>query len=126
MNNKQIAFAGVWNKYLPAIRILVKKAAAAEQVITLNQSDMERAVGIKKSGYRFSIDFVNGRPDLLYSNNEIAQALISVLTEDEVIREYLSGNNYTFSFNNKYQLQIKINLTQKEAMSPDARESAAR
>ncbi|MGN6212854.1 hypothetical protein [Parafilimonas sp.] len=126
MNNKQIAFAGVWNKYLPAIRILVKKAAAAEQVITLNQSDMERAVGIKKSGYRFSIDFVNGRPDLLYSNNEIAQALISVLTEDEVIREYLSGNNYTFSFNNKYQLQIKINLTQKEAMSPDAQESAAR
>lgn len=111
---------------MPAIRILVKKAAAAEQVITLNQSDMERAVGIKKSGYRFSIDFVNGRPDLLYSNNEIAQALISVLTEDEVIREYLSGNNYTFSFNNKYQLQIKINLTQKEAMSPDAQESAAR
>lgn len=111
---------------MPAIRILVKKAAAAEQVITLNQSDMERAVGIKKSGYRFSIDFVNGRPDLLYSNNEIAQALISVLTEDEVIREYLSGNNYTFSFNNKYQLQIKINLAQKEAMSPDAQESAAR
>ncbi|SFQ11705.1 hypothetical protein [Parafilimonas terrae] len=126
MNNKQIAFAGVWNKYLPAIRILIKKAAAAEQVITINQSDMERAVGIKKSGYRFSIDFVNGRPDLLYSNNEIAQALISVLTEDEVIREYLSGNNYTFSFNNKYQLQIKINLTQKEVMSPDAQENAAR
>jgi hypothetical protein len=126
MNNKQIAFAGVWSKYLPAIRILVKKAATAEQVITLNQSDIERAVGIKKSGYRFSINFVNGRPDLMYSNNEIAQALIGVLSEDEVIREHLSGNDYTFSFNNKYQLQIKVNLTQKEVMSPNAQETAAR
>ncbi len=48
MNNKQIAFAGVWSRYMPAIRIWIKKAVAAEQVISINQSDVERAVGIKK------------------------------------------------------------------------------
>jgi len=123
MNNKQIAFAGVWNRYLPAIRILIKKAVTAEQTITINQSDVEKAVGIKKSGYRFSINFINGRPDLMYSNNDIAQAFISALAEEEIIKEYLANNNYTFLFNSKYQLQIKINLTQKEVMQPDMQET---
>jgi len=126
MNNKQISFAGVWVKYLPVIRILIKKAATAEQVVSINQSDIERAVGIKKSGYRFSINFVNGSPDLMYSNNDIAQGFITALAEDETIKEHLSNNNYTFSFNSKYQLQIKINLRQKEVMLPEVEETASR
>lgn len=125
MNNKQAAFTGVWSRYLPAIRILIKKAITAEQVITINQSDVERAVGIKKSGYRFSINFIDGRPDQLYSNNDIAQAFISALAEDETIKEYLANNNYIFSFNSKYQLQIKINLKQKKVVQPDMQEAAA-
>lgn len=126
MNNKQIAFAGAWNRYLPAIRILIKRAVTAEQVISINQSDIERAAGIKKSGYRFSINFINGRPDLMYSNNDIAQAFITVLAEDEVIKEYLTNNKYTFSFNSKYQLQIKVNPTPKEAVSQDIQETVTR
>jgi hypothetical protein len=117
MNNKQIAFAGVWKRYMPAIRILIKKAIAEEQVITINQSDIEKAVGIKKSGYRFSINFIKDKPELLYSNNDIAQGYI--------IKEYLRNNDYTFSFNSKYQLQIKINLAQKEAVRPAVQETVA-
>ncbi len=125
MNNKQAAFAGVWNRYIPAIRILIKKAVTTEQVITINQSDIERAAGIKKSGYRFSIKFINGKPDLLYSNNDIAQGFITALSEDEVVKEYLNNNDYTFSFNSKYQLQIKSNLKQQEVMHPDRQEAVA-
>ena len=125
MNNKQIAFTGVWNRYLPAIRILIKKAITQEQVITLNQSDIERAVGIKKSGYRFSINFIKDKPELMYSNNDIAQGFIAALAEDEIIKEHLRNNDYTFSFNSKYQLQIKINLTKKEVVRPDIQETVA-
>jgi hypothetical protein len=125
MNNKQIAFAGVWSRYMPAIRILIKKAITAEQLITINQSDIERAAGIKKSGYRFSIRFIKDRPELLHSNNDIAQAFIAALTEDEIIKEYLRDNNYTFSFNSKYQLQIKTDPTQKEVIHPDEQETVA-
>ncbi len=125
MNNKQIAFAGVWKRYMPAIRILIKKAIAEEQVITINQSDIEKAVGIKKSGYRFSINFIKDKPELLYSNNDIAQGYITALAEDEIIKEYLRNNDYTFSFNSKYQLQIKINLAQKEAVRPAVQETVA-
>ena len=118
MNNKQIAFAGVWNKYLPAIRILIKKATTKEQIIGINQSDIEKAVGIKKSGYRFSINFIKGRPELLYSNNDIARGLINVLSEDEVIKECLTNSSCTFLFNSKYQLQIKNTPLQTDDKSP--------
>jgi hypothetical protein len=117
MNNKQIAFAGVWNKYLPAIRILIKKAITKEQIIGINQSDIEKAVGIKKSGYRFSINFIKGRPELLYSNNDIARGLINVLSEDEVIKECLTNSSCTFLFNSKYQLQIKTTPLQNKDTS---------
>ncbi len=120
-----MAFAGVWRRYLPAIRILIKKAVTAEQVIGINQSDIERNAGIKKSGYRFSINYINGRSELLHSNNDIAQAFITVLAEDETIKEYLNQNNYTFSFNSKYQLQIKISLKQKEAITSDTQETVS-
>ena len=38
-----MAFAAVWNKYLPAIKILIKKAAATEQLLGMNRNDFETA-----------------------------------------------------------------------------------
>lgn len=118
MNNKQTAFAIVWSKYLPAIKILIKKAAAAEQLLGMNRDDFEKAAGIKKSGYRFAINFINGRADALFSGNDIVQAFISVMLEDATIRALLSESNYAFSFNSKYQLQIKNTGLQKSGLAP--------
>ena len=122
MNNKQQAFAGVWSKYLPAIRILVKKAVLTEQVLGMNRTDFERAVGIRKAGYRFSVNFINGKPDALFNGNDIVQAFIGVLQEDTVTRELLAENDYTFSFGGKYQIQIKNTSLPKQAVVPEAAE----
>jgi hypothetical protein len=119
MDNKQSAFAGVWSRYLPAIRILVKKAVVSDQVIGINRSDLELAGGIKKSGYRFSIDFINDKPTLLFSNDDLAKAFIAVIVSDEVIRKYFLGNNYTFSFNTRYQLLIQNNTSRQGMMRSD-------
>jgi hypothetical protein len=118
MNNKQMAFAAVWNKYLPAIRILLKKAATTEQLLGVNRDDFERAAGIRKSGYRFTVNFIDGRTDAFFNGNDIVQAFISVLVEDAATHVRLAENDYTFSFNSKYQLQIKhINL-QNQVLLP--------
>ncbi len=109
MNNKHNFYFSVWNKYLPIIRILLKKSATAEQVLDLNRIDFERAGGTRKSGYRFIVNFVNGRPDALFSGNDLVQTFISVLQTDETISNHLSKNDYTFTFTSKFQLQIKNN-----------------
>ena len=112
-NNKHTFFISVWNKYLSAIRILLKKSATQEQVLSINRVDLERAGATSKSGYRFTVNFINGRPDALFSGNDLVQTFISVLTSDEVINDHLLKNNYTFTFTSKYQLLIKNTLSKQ-------------
>ena len=108
-NTKRYFYASIWNKYLPVIRILVKKSATGEQVFNMNRIDFERAGSSRKSGYKFSVNFVNGRPDTIFAGNELVQSLITALQEDDAIQQQLQKNDYTFSFTSKYQLQIKNN-----------------
>jgi hypothetical protein len=108
----------LWNKYLSVIRILLKKSASEEQVLMLNRIDFERIAGIRKSGYKFTVNFINGRPDALFSGNDLVQTFISVLQTDEFInKNCLSQNNYTFVFTTKYQLYIKNNGSTKQGES---------
>ncbi len=118
MAEKLTSYIPVWTKYLSAIRILLKKSAAGEQVLGMNQSDFDRAAGLRKSGYRFTINFVNNKPDALFSGNNFVQSFISVLQSDGTIRELLSSNNYSFVFTSKYQLQIKNNGLLEQAALP--------
>ena len=112
-SNKHNFFLTVWNKYLSAIRILLKKSASEEQVLGMNRTDFERAGATNKSGYRFMVNFIGGRPDALFSGNDLIQTFISVLTSEAVINDHLLKNDYTFTFTNKFQLHIKNNNLSK-------------
>ncbi len=100
-------FTQTWNKYLPVIRILLKRAVNEDQLLRMNTSDFQKAATIRKSGYRFSIEFVNGKPANIIGLPEIAKDLSSVLLLDPVTRELLAQHNYTVSFDSKYQLTLK-------------------
>ena len=114
MLNKLASYISVWNKYLPAIQILLKKAATEDQLLGMNRTDFETAAGIRKSGYRFTINFVNGRPDTLFHGNDLVQAFIAVLQNDKV-REQLLKNDYSFIFTN-YKLHIKNKTSYKQTV----------
>jgi hypothetical protein len=123
MTNKQSSYTSVWNKYLPAMQILLKKSAAEEQVLGMNKTDFERAAGIRKSGYRFTINFVNGRPDALYHGNDLVQAFIAVL-QSEKVHEHLLKNDYSFTFTN-YKLHIKNKGLRKQTQIPEPAQEEA-
>ncbi|HVX28611.1 MAG TPA: hypothetical protein VHB70_19835 [Parafilimonas sp.] len=120
MTEKLASYSPVWNKYLSAIRILMKKSLSGEQVLGMNRNDFDRAAGIRKSGYRFIINFVNNKPDALFSGNGFVQSFIAALRSDETIQELLSNNNYAFVFTTKYQLQIKNNGLLEQTAEPAA------
>ena len=102
-------YLSVWNKYVPVIRILLKKSAGEEQSFNMNRIDFERAGGTRKSGYKFVVNFIGIRPDTILAGNELVQSFIWALQNDETVHQLLSKNNYTFTLNTKYQLQIKNN-----------------
>jgi hypothetical protein len=100
-------YTHIWHKYLPIIKILLKKSATAEQTLNLNRVDFERAGSGRKSGYKFTIELINGRVANVISSSQLALDLATVLLEDAVVKQLASANNYQVSLNTKFQVNIK-------------------
>lgn len=101
-------YTQIWNKYLPIIKILMKRAAGGDQVLDLNVTDFERAGVARKSGYKFTIQFSNGRVDNVISSMPLARDLAIAMQEDRSVKDLLLQNDYHISMNAKYQLSIKF------------------
>lgn len=100
-------YTQVWNKYLPVIKILLKRSVANEQTLDMNVTDFERAGAKRKSGNKFHIHFVNARVENALGSSTAAKDLASTLLEDAVVKELLTQNEYDISMNTKFQLLIK-------------------
>src|SRR5664279_1197468 len=85
----------------------MKKSAAEDQVLDLNRVDFERAGTGRKAGYKFIIEFTDGKVGNVISGSTLAMHLASVIMEDESAKQILRENNYEVSLNTKFQLSIK-------------------
>src|SRR5687768_15474056 len=74
-----IMYTHIWLKYLPIIRILIKKSASGDQVLTLNRPDFEKAGVARKAGYKFTIEYTNGKVANVISTSQLALDLAAVM-----------------------------------------------
>ena len=120
-------YTQIWSKYLPIIKILLKRTVNGDQVLDLNRIDFERAGSGRKAGYKFAIEFTKGRVANIISGSPLASDLAFVMLEDANIKALLIPNHYIVSLNTKFQLSLK-NVTPKEedsVASNDAGKKAA-
>jgi hypothetical protein len=102
-----------WKKYLPVIRLLLKKSALAEQKMTLNRTDFERTSRIRKPVCSFDIEVINGRLNRLNPAAQV-KSLMEVLTQDEATNQLLRKKHYAISLSSDFQLNIKNNTPVEE------------
>ncbi len=114
----------IWKKYLPIVKILMKKSATEDQVLDLNRVDFERAGTGRKAGYKFTIEFTDGKVGNVISGSTLAMHLASVILEDDAAKQILQDNNYEVSLNTKFQLSIK-NVTPAEVHKAEEENEAA-
>ena len=88
----------------------MKKSISEEQVLDLNRIDFERAGTGRKAGYKFKIEFTDGKVGNVISGSTLAMHLAQVILEDDAAQEILKENNFEVSLNTKFQLTIK-NIT---------------
>ena len=112
----------IWKKYLPIIKILMKKSASENQVLNLNRVDFERAGTGRKAGYKFTIEFTDGRVGNVISGSTLAMHLAAVIMEDDGAKHILKDNNYEISLNTKFQLSIK-NVTTADTNAQASKKS---
>ena len=97
----------VWMKYLPVLRIVIKRALVAEQNFKLNAIDFEHSGYKRKIGYKFSLRLKNGRPENIIVDAPLASSLVSTLLEDEIIREICAENDFQINMGGKFELTIR-------------------
>jgi hypothetical protein len=112
-------YTQVWSKYLPIIKILLKKAAAADQELTLNRIDFEKLGIARKAGYKFTILFENGKASNTIGSSQLARDLVTVLTENNDVKYLLRFNTYELTLTPKFLLQI-TNKTKQPVPLPTA------
>lgn len=114
----------VWLKYLPILRIILKRSLTEEQQFALNVPDFERAGFKRKSGYKFFIRLKDGRLDNVLTESPIASSLASTLLEDSTIKELVQTHELHISMNTKFQLSVR-HIPQAETATLQAAEPVA-
>lgn len=99
-------YTTLWLKYLPVIRILLKKSLKEDQVFLMNIPDFERAGLRRKTGLKFLLKMKNGKPENPVVSVPLAASLATVLQQDDAVAELLMDNSFQFGLNTKYELAI--------------------
>jgi hypothetical protein len=113
-------FTQTWNKYLPLIRIFMKRSTASPQTLAMNFTDFQRATGGRKVKFTFSISLHKGRIQNTISPSPLAKELSALLQQDDITRQLVRQYDYDFSLNSDFQLTIKNNTPQAAAEKTDA------
>lgn len=100
-------YTQIWNKYLPVIKILLKRTLQGDQVLDLNRIDFERAGSGRKAGYKFVIEFNKGKVANVISGSQLASELAAAMLDDANVKALLQTSQYTVSLNTKFQLLLK-------------------
>ena len=106
----------IWNKYLPVIRILLKKSAAGDQLLSLNREDFERAGTGRKAGYKFTIECTEGKVSNVISGSDLASHLAAAMLEDSATKMVLLTGHFQVILNTKFQITVK-NITPQQVSS---------
>jgi hypothetical protein len=106
LTNIIVMYTQTWSKFLPVIRIVLKRAVAAPQMLELNRIDFDKAGGGKKVGFRFTVELTNAKLQNKVVS-PVAQDLLSVLQQDEATAAILANRSYALDLNPKCELSIR-------------------
>jgi hypothetical protein len=109
----------VWTKYLPIIKILLKKSANEDQTLTLNKIDFEKLSSVRKAGYKFILIFENGKAGNTIGSSQMARDLATVLSENNDTKYLFRFNTYELTLTPKFLLHI-VNKTKQPVPLPTA------
>ena len=101
-------YTHIWNKYLPVIRILLKKSAKEAQSLNFNVSDFEKIGPQKKTGFNFTLEFSKGRVYNLAGLSSPAKELLAVLSQDTLTNQLLQRGEYHLTMNSKFVLGVQL------------------
>lgn len=118
-------YTQIWNKYIPVIRILLKKTATTDQTLNLNASDFKNAGAVRKSGYKFDLELNFGRIANLVNLAPMGRDFADSLLSDKTMSELITSNRFSFRMDSKFQLFMHREPLQEQPMAEQLNETEA-
>lgn len=84
----------------------MQKTGEETQLLELNKLDFDGA-GVKKTNFKFKIEFVNGKVSNIIHDSPLAMELASQLLDNEPTQNILNEKDLLITVNAKYQMIIK-------------------
>jgi hypothetical protein len=100
-------YLATWKKYLPVIRLHLKRSLTGEQSFKLNITDFESAGDRGKSGYTFNVAIENGKVTNNISGSAVARDLFEMLKTDETTKAFFQEKNVKISVGKSFLFTIK-------------------
>jgi hypothetical protein len=94
-----------WKKYLPVIRLLLKRSATGVQSVKLDSMDFNKGNRKSKVSHSFKVEMGRGRL-LTINASPAARDLFEVFSEDDIARTFIRQNKYEISLNSDFELKI--------------------
>jgi hypothetical protein len=99
----------LWTKYLPAIRILLKKAVTEEQQITLSKIELQSVDNRKNVNFSFSLEISNGKVENNISVPAMGKDLFQVLNGDMLVRNFMRDKKVSIQMSRSSSVTFKCN-----------------
>lgn len=98
--------------------ILLKKSMTGTQILSMNNTDFERAAGGRKIKYSFTqLQLNKGRINTEVKHTPMARELAVMLQEDDIVKKLIADQHIEFSMTNDFKLTIKNNTPAPEPAS---------
>jgi len=100
-------FLSLWTKYLPVIRILLKKSVSEEQQVSLGKMELKSLDNRKNASYTFHLVITKGKLENKIGSAVIGKDLFTLLTDDTMIRKFMHDKIVNIRMGNSFLMTIK-------------------
>ena len=102
-------FLALWTKYLPAIRILLKRSINEEQKITLSKMEMQSIDNRKNINHAFNLEIQKGKMENSVSVPAMGKDLYNVLSNDLITRNFMTDKSIIIQMTRASLVTFKVN-----------------
>ena len=99
----------LWTKYLPAIRILLKKAVNEEQQFNLSKIELQAVDNRKNVNLSFNLEISNGKVESSLGISPMGKDLFNVLNSDLVVRKFMLDKKIMIQMTRSSLLTFRCN-----------------
>lgn len=99
----------LWTKYLPAMRILLKKAMNEEQQIAFSKIELQSIDNRKNVNFSFNLEISNGKVESGIGVSPMGKDLFNVLNGDLLVRKFMLDKKIMIQMTRSSLLTFKCN-----------------